>query len=363
MNSTKFLDLLLLLALLLISNSLSAKLRTKTRGTLSEAQAKVLVATYQPVVYLHRDEQYFPTSVENLKIDWTKTTFKNTSATVVLANKGPSSFDNTAPIYTSLYEDTSAGTARISYVFFHGFNGCGPQAQLKASFIGISYDEWIDLCPADLHWGDVEHIEVTLTKNSAGNYATISQIKYAYHQWAKYYTSDGSQDGKISDHVTFEDGTHPVVWSAKGSHASYSTPGNQYYYDVFDDSKSKKVIFVTVKVYSASLYFVDFPDTDTTNAHRWYGNAKLLKLNGNAVTGISTDEYNLAFQYYGSIGVQWIDSTVSDLNSLLSKIGTAAKDLGYTTIKNDCDKAITELNTYYQEGACDSIGDPARTWW
>ena len=363
MNSTKFLDLLLLLALLLISNSLSAKLRTNTKGTLSEAQAKTLIATYQPVVYLHRDETYFPTSVENLKIDWTNVSFQNTDTYVALGNTGPSSFDSTAPIYTSVYEDTSAGTVRISYIFLFGFNGCGPEARIKASFVGISVDDWIALCPADKHWGDVEHIEVLLTKNSAGNYATFSQITYAFHQWSKIYTSDGSQNGKISDHVSFESSTHPVVWLAKGSHASYSTGGDQYYYDIFDVSKSKKVVVVTVKVYSASLYFVDFTDSDKTKAHRWYGTAKLLKLNGNSVSGISSDEYKLGFTYYGRLGVQWTDSSVSGLDSVLSKIKSAANTLGFTAIKNGCASGIAELDKYYQATGVTGVAAPSRTWW
>jgi hypothetical protein len=96
------------------------------------------------------------------------------------------------PIYTSVYEDTANNLVRISYIFFFGYNGCGPKAKVKAKLVGLGIDEYVNLCPADLHWGDVEHIEVYVSRvNANSNYITISKIKYAYHQWSKIYTSDG----------------------------------------------------------------------------------------------------------------------------------------------------------------------------
>jgi hypothetical protein len=335
----------------------SAKLRTKT--SLTEAAANILVQKYQPVVYLHKSEAYFPTKIENLGIDWSKATFGVVDTEVDFSYQGPSSFDSSAPIYTSVYENTSSNTVRISYLFFYGYNGCGPKASIVASVGSLKLNEKVSLCPADLHWGDVEHIEVTLSKsNSNASYDTIYSILYADHKWSKTYTADGSQDGKLSTYVTFFDNTHPIVYSANGSHASYPSPGDNYYYTIF--SESKKILFVKE---SASLEFVDSCAPNTTDAYKWYGNAKMLKLNGNAVSGISTQEYNVAFKYYGRLGAQINNTGASDLVTVLNKIKTVSKDIGFSALTNAIDSAESNLNTYFQATGVSSIGNPSRTYW
>jgi hypothetical protein len=328
----------------------------RTKGTtLSEANAIQLVQKYQPVVYLHSSEVYFPVSVESLNIDWSKATFGVADTEVSLSNKGPTTFDSSAPMYTSVTETSSSNTVLITYIFFYGYNGCGPKAKVKAKFVNLGIDEFISLCPADLHWGDVEHIEVTLSRpNQNAAYDTLYKVKYAYHQWSKTFTSDGTLDGKLADNVTFFDNTHPIVYAGNGSHASYPTPGDNYYLTIFSKSGT---------LYSSYLKFVDSCAPSQTDAHKWYGNAKLLKLNGVAATGISPQENNLAFKYWGRLGTQVINDGATDLISVLNKIKTVAKGLNISSVTDAIDSAESDLNTYFQATGCLSIGNPTRTYW
>lgn len=345
----------ILYSTLLLCFSSSAKLRTQTTS-LDEATAKSLVFKYQPVVYLHKSESYFPSSIESLQVDWSKVKMLTDDTYFEYTYKGPSTFNNSAPIYTSVYEDINTNTARISYVFFFPFNGCGPKAHVKAKMVGLGLDEMVNVCPADVHWGDIEHIEVYVKRsNSNSNYNTISSIKYAYHQWSKTYTSDGSQDGKISDHVKFEDSTHPVVYLAKGSHASYTSPGSQEYYTIFSESKKG--------FYNTYAKLVDYCAPSSSDAYRWFGNAKLLKLNGDLASGLSKDENSLAKYYYGRIGGQIENEEASDLISVLNKIRKVAKGLSFTSLVKKIDSAKSSLNNYFQSTGITGLASPKRTWW
>jgi len=79
----------------------------------------------------------------------------------------------------------------------------------------------------ELHEGDWEHITVRLNK-----FDHILATSFAQHECQP----------KATDGVTFEDGTHPNVYSAKGGHASYPTSGHHPFgckgtYDKAGDGK------------------------------------------------------------------------------------------------------------------------------
>jgi len=198
-----------------------------------------------------------------------------------------------------------------------------------------------------LHWGDIEHIVVTL----ASGYTTIKEITYAFHKWSKTYTADGTQDGKISSNVTFE-GDHPLVFTGNGSHASYSTAGDQYYYTAFDRSGTG---------YKAWAKFIDYPGS-TTAGYRWTGYARLLKLNGNPTSDITPTEKILAFEFYGALGAQIEDPKVNKYVSELNKIKDIAGKLHLTKLKKDIDNATSFMTGFYDEGAVASLAT-VRTYW
>jgi hypothetical protein len=67
------------------------------------------------------------------------------------------------------------------------------------------------------HEGDWEHITVTLNPDQ-----TFESAWYAQHESGKrYFTKDDMRRLQSDPWCRFVDGTHPVVYSADGSHASY----------------------------------------------------------------------------------------------------------------------------------------------
>jgi hypothetical protein len=252
-----------------------------------------------PYLYFHTSEGYFPTKIESFGIDWSKVTLNDSSATVDTNNyKGNTSLDQSVPVYTSILQN-SDGTTRISYLFLYAWNDKGPKGHIKAKFVGLGIDKswtWGDY-GLGLHYSDVEHIEVYLT--SSGN---VEKVIYAYHSDTKtvYYRVNGIQ---------LITSTHPTVYVAKGSHGSYTSADTQDYLTVWDESK--KVLGVTA--YDTYLKFQDFTNSNT---NVWKStNPRLLKLNGNQVSGISNDELYLGFKYSGRLGVRYTNSKWEDLST------------------------------------------------
>lgn len=318
-------------------------LQEKTK-TLSESAAQKLMKKFQPTVYLSPDEKYFPTKIEDFGINWKTATLGNKAATVSFTNTGPKSFDNSVPVYSSILEDTTTGTLRITYAFLFGFNGCGPKVNVYMKILGIKYinNHAYSVCPADKHWGDLEHIEVHLKSD----YSTIDHLVYAYHQWTKTLTSS---------EVSYT-GTSPIVYLGNGSHASYSTPGTQSYHNIYyhHDGKSSTKISLDLHDYCAT-------STTETGAHKWKSsNPRLLKLNGVSTTDISYDEEYLSSLYIGKLGPQYYDATTSDYVETLDEM---AKYAGYvsSSLKKDFKSAASTINEYFEAGAPGNLA--SKSWW
>jgi len=335
----------------LISSTNSLKSHLKTSG-LSEVEAISLAEKFKPVVYFHKDETSFPTNVNEYNIDWSKATFGNTDATVDTNKfKGSTSLKQDAPYYVSILEN-SDGTCRISYVIHYGFNPAGPTIHFKAKLVGVGID--IEVTPGNyglgVHYGDNEHIEVTLNKG----YGSIKQIVYAYHSYEMTVSGSGFET---------ENGTHPVVYVAKGSHASYPTKGDQNYNTVWD--KSKKTLGVTV--YDTYLKFYDHPPSSKSSGKRWYStNLRVLKLNGNKMesVGMSTNEYNIGFKYSGRLGLQYDNRNVDALKSALgyNTFYKAMKKVSKSTA-NDMDDALNEKLDEFEIESLASMSLNAKGYW
>jgi len=197
----------------------------------------------------------------------------------------------------------------------------------------------------DLHYSDVEHIQVTLNKG----YGSIKEIIYAYHSWT---TTVEAKD------VEFEDTTHPVVYVGKGSHASYHTAGDQTY-DTFWSKKGTG--------YNTYGILIDYPPPNKTNAVRFYSsNPRLLKLNGSqtTTTHLSTAEIYVGFKYSGHMGMTWPNTDVN----------TFKKDSGYDAMmsalkklsKKDYDDISTKFNAQMSAWILvsqSSLGFYTRSFW
>ena len=209
---------------------------------------QMLAETFSPVIKFHPDEKFYPTSVEsflnasnlmyyhdddlklnclvsdNVNID-NLLTFQHQDTITCLSNKcmhsgdvkssdsthsnstkfnlqlktsefytGSSNLDS-VPVYAHVHPSQNEifpNTITIQYWFLYAFNG--PQMKCLGA-----------------HEGDFEHISII--------YDTYS-ITHAYY-------SAHSHEGtwKPVSEISFINGTHPIVYSALNSHASYESPG------------------------------------------------------------------------------------------------------------------------------------------
>jgi len=222
--------------------------------------------------------------------------------------KGNTSLNQNVPIYVSILEN-SDGTARISYLFLYGWNAKGPTLHVKAKMVGVGIDTTVTVgnYGFDLHYSDIEHIEVTLNKG----YSSVQKIKYAYHAFSYE---------KTASEVEWE-GNHPVVYVALGSHASYATAGDQTYITLWSEKKTEKVVVTKVTVYDTYGVFEDHCPSSKSDGKRFFSNTpRLLVLNGNKVNSVnmSNDEYYCSFKYSGRLGIRYDNR---DLDGLKSAIG------------------------------------------
>jgi hypothetical protein len=183
------------------------------------------VRLFSPVTYFESKEEHFPCSVEDLSITWpTDLTNKDNIATYNY-NAG-SSVSAKAPYYVKIKND---GTGfKLVFVVVYAYNACGPEFSITAGvwtnvgkLTGSIDDSRISVCPAGVHNGDIEHSIVYLDSN-----LIPYKVETAYHEW--------DTTTKTSD-LGF-DGSHPVIYAARGSHAGYPASGDQFYKKIWDES-------------------------------------------------------------------------------------------------------------------------------
>jgi hypothetical protein len=109
----------------------------------------------------------------------------------------------TAKCYVHV-QPASSGKWHLAYLFFYPFNGA------------IAIDKKIT------HEGDWEHIKIEVD-TTGSNIVRVFFSAHAGGQWqTRYSTSQGNTDG-----FRCSGGTHPIVYSARHSHASYPKSGRQ----------------------------------------------------------------------------------------------------------------------------------------
>ena len=118
-----------------------------------------------------------------------------------------------ASCYCHVQPSKAAGRWWLNYFFFYPFNG--------------SISKALELT----HEGDWEHIKVEVDK--AGS--KVYRIYFAAHAGGKWHTpSTAAGKGFTSVYKT-----HPVIYSARDSHASYPTAGKQHRAHLPDDWTGK----------------------------------------------------------------------------------------------------------------------------
>lgn len=171
------------------------------RPTLQE-----VVERFAPEVRLHPEERYFPASVS-----WFLERAQKTRAG--LGEKLGLSFYHIPD--DERRDETRAGDLESAETYVH-------IRELGEDKEGMDIQYWFfypyngPLIPGPVngaHEGDWEHITVRLERS----WRRIKQIYYAAH--------DDEGRWFLPKQIQFQDGTHPVVYSARYGHASYPTPG------------------------------------------------------------------------------------------------------------------------------------------
>jgi len=341
----------MLIALIFCScGCLHLHMNSKSKASnLSESYARTLISKYQPVFYFHSSEGYFPTKIEDFKIDWTKADL-TTKDTYVDTNgfKGNTALAQSQPLYVSIIQNDD-GSIRISYMVLYAWNDKGPYLRIygKLASLGVDKSVTVGNYGLGVHYSDVEHVSVYLKSDGSFDYAY-----YAYHSWG---TDSG--DKKYAKDLSW-DGTHPIVYVALGSHASYTSADDHAYKSLWDEQGSKVLGVRTYKTY-AKL-------TDkTSKGSKWYStNVRLLKLNGNAMSGISNDENYLGFKYSGRLGKTYDNTNWNGLETYsgFSSIKSAVKVFSKSAA-NDMQDGMDELRDTLEAECVASGSFYTRSFW
>lgn len=178
----------------------------------TSATYDILALRYKPIVYLHSDERYFPSSVDYYMAnsglvapDGTKTNAPTTNAQLAALPDGGKGYHmqpadsklkygqgTLAPIYYHVYE-AATGEFYITYMFYFPYSA--------PFYIALAW-------PEGEHWGDVEHVTVQFDKdgNKVGCF-------YSIHSDGKLISTGDDRD---------------LVYCAKYSHAVYPSTGVKY---------------------------------------------------------------------------------------------------------------------------------------
>ncbi len=113
----------------------------------------------------------------------------------------------------------------LQYILFYPYQGSlapgGTLSVLESAFEALD---------AGIHESDWEHIDVHLKKVGSGNSPQdyqLDKIFVARHQQVKGDVVSAAQMPKVNDQMQSSSaGTHPVIYTAKNSHASYYKPQN-----------------------------------------------------------------------------------------------------------------------------------------
>lgn len=195
-----------------------------------------MVKQYAPLIYLDKDEEFYPASVEYFfkyvnndfsqpRFD-TKEKINCPSCTNLPFFRGQAVTDNQVPIYAHIVPKPKIGKdiTDVIYWMFYPYNR---GKRVCISPIYINGNCWGKYSTFGHHVGDWEHVTIRFKKSEPIKIYLSQHADGEVYDWGDYrlrlYTNENS--------IT---ATHPVVYSAKGSHGLYATSGNHIYRKIFN---------------------------------------------------------------------------------------------------------------------------------
>ena len=156
----------------------------------------------------------------------------------------------------------------LQYWFFYPFNGHGWSkwrfGEIKKGTIP-SENSTSDT-QIGRHWGDWEHVTVRLVADTL----ELDSVYLSRHSGGKWYEPD---------ELGFVDGTHPIVYSGKFTHANYEAPGQRWY------GRPKSIDF---KLGHIDIDLVDYARDGGVTFQTWLPGA--TKIVSSALPGFDVDE-------------------------------------------------------------------------
>jgi hypothetical protein len=187
-------------------------------NTYDDTAKSILLKTYAPKIWMAQGETYFPSSVE-YTLPYLQRYLNTNEGKYELKTK----------------QDLNPYNLKLPY-----FAGDLANAPIYAFWVEKDYNNvdlvYFQYCPYNLgktvsgtefgdHVGDWEHVTVRLAKftDNGTNYVKPVQVYYSAHSFGNIYNW-----ADVGKEVT----THPIVYSASGSHGMWKDAGNHVYQDI-----------------------------------------------------------------------------------------------------------------------------------
>jgi hypothetical protein len=206
--------------------------QTHIADVLTEQKKQALAEKYAPVLYFHRGELWFPVGVEEMLEHSTLKELKLLGDEVKVENPGLDGlvrynsddyyldldhdmgdwpFDQPKKVYARVFESPDPGGGVEPYLVI----------QYWFFYIGDNPRFWLDDAPdnplaCNSHEGDWEMIQILFNPRDKKDYLSWppTETGYSQHYWGV----------RKSWGDTGKEGDHPIVYIARGSHASYHSP-------------------------------------------------------------------------------------------------------------------------------------------
>ncbi|XP_019640456.1 PREDICTED: putative vacuolar protein sorting-associated protein TDA6 [Branchiostoma belcheri] len=204
-----------------------------------------IVKKYAPKVWLAKGETYNPSSVafhlQNVKVYDGNRAFSSTPSTLptcsvncyMSSNQHLDEASDRLPFFSgervtsshqppvyAVAKQITPTTTDIFYWMFYPYNR-GKRVCIGVRILGSCVGGYSTF---GHHVGDWEHMKIRLE-----NGQPISIYVSAHDFGGEYYWDAASQTYNKPGDIVRTDGTHPVLYSAKGSHGLWSTPGTRTY--------------------------------------------------------------------------------------------------------------------------------------
>jgi hypothetical protein len=335
----------LILSLLLPSAVVAGKSQTPDMTR----EVKTLIETYGPVIRFHPDEVYFldmpeavldgpsqlvwgivrneddPANFEQTILGSVETSANTLLADVAMAKQDANAGDPDFRYWLEIDESLRAGNLQraktyvrvlpigdtsldLQFWFFSPYNG-----PIKGRVTALG-PEPLYFYPDTLgrHTGDWEHVTLRFTQGQAGTGWDLDQVFMSQHSGGTWIDAD---------ELTYE-GTHPVIYAAKDSHAHYATVG---------EHKFDTIAFTLPVVGQVPVDLVDRTGDGATFASFHPGNYRIVS---SELAGVKANGWRDWLEYDGLWGEYELLTYAGTITVTLPPYGTVTVPFSYTDVFN-----------------------------